>query len=66
MFTDGFLLLLVACALLVAAGLHFAPNGRIDWQVLLAGLVLVILFIPIRRFTLPAALPFELEPYRAL
>ena len=27
---------------------------------------LVILFIPIRRYTLPASLPFNLEPYRLL
>jgi polysaccharide biosynthesis protein PslJ len=65
-FTAGILPLLAACALLAAAGLHFVPAGRIDWQLLLAGLVLVILFIPIRRFTFPAVLPFELEPYRVV
>lgn len=31
---------------------------------LLAGLVLVILFIPIKRYALPGNLPFQLEPYR--
>jgi polysaccharide biosynthesis protein PslJ len=65
-FTDGIVPLLVAASLLVAAGLSFVPAGRVDWQLLLAGLVLVILFIPIRRFTFPAALPFELEPYRVV
>ena len=29
-------------------------------------LILVILFIPIRRYSLPGNLPFELEPYRLL
>ncbi|MGZ8795623.1 MAG: O-antigen ligase family protein, partial [Gaiellaceae bacterium] len=34
------------------------------WPALLAGLVIVILFIPIKRYKLPGNLPFELEPYR--
>jgi len=38
----------------------------IGWPRLLAGLMLVILFIPIRRYSLPGNLPFELEPYRLL
>src|SRR4051794_3526419 len=33
-------------------------------RTLLAGLVLVILFVPIGRYTLPGGLPFQLEPYR--
>jgi O-antigen ligase/polysaccharide polymerase Wzy-like membrane protein len=36
----------------------------LSWRVLIGVLLLVILFIPIRRYSLPAALPFELEPYR--
>jgi hypothetical protein len=40
--------------------------GYIGWPRLLAGLILVILFIPIRRYSLPGNLPFELEPYRLL
>jgi len=35
-----------------------------QWQSLLIALVLVILFIPIRRYTMPVNLPFQLEPYR--
>jgi polysaccharide biosynthesis protein PslJ len=38
----------------------------VRWESLLAGIVLVIFFIPIKRYTLPSALPFNLEPYRLL
>ena len=38
----------------------------VGWPRLLAALILVILFIPIRRYSLPGNLPFELEPYRLL
>jgi polysaccharide biosynthesis protein PslJ len=34
------------------------------WRTLLALILLVILFIPIRRYTVSGNLPFELEPYR--
>jgi O-antigen ligase len=36
------------------------------WRNLLAGLLLVILFVPIGRYTLPGNLPFNLEPYRVV
>jgi hypothetical protein len=36
----------------------------IGWPRLVVGLILIILFIPIRRYSLPANLPFQLEPYR--
>ncbi|MDX6476014.1 MAG: hypothetical protein QOH95_1525 [Gaiellaceae bacterium] len=36
------------------------------WEALLSALVLVVIFIPIRRYTLPGGLPFQLEPYRLL
>jgi O-antigen ligase len=38
----------------------------VAWQHLLAGLILVILLVPIRRYSLPANLPFQLELYRVL
>jgi hypothetical protein len=38
----------------------------LQWRALLALLILVILFIPIRRYTMAGNLPFELEPYRLL
>jgi O-antigen ligase len=34
------------------------------WHTLLSATLLVILLIPIRRYTMPGNLPFELEPYR--
>jgi O-antigen ligase len=36
------------------------------WRNLLSGLVIVILFIPIGRYSLPGNLPFQLEPYRVV
>ncbi len=36
----------------------------IGWPKLIAALILIILFIPIRRYALPGNLPFQLEPYR--
>ena len=41
-------------------------RSLLQWHVLLSLLALVILFVPIRRYTMPGALPFELEPYRLL
>jgi hypothetical protein len=36
------------------------------WRVLLALVVLLILFVPVQMYALPATLPFSLEPYRLL
>jgi O-antigen ligase/polysaccharide polymerase Wzy-like membrane protein len=36
----------------------------IAWPRLVSTLILIILFIPIRRYALPGGLPFQLEPYR--
>lgn len=36
------------------------------WPGFLTALLLVILFLPIRRYRLPGNLPFQLEPYRVL
>ena len=38
----------------------------VPWGMVLGALVLVILFLPIRRYQLPGDLPFQLEPYRVL
>jgi len=35
-----------------------------SWPVLVSVLLLIILFLPIRRYTIALNLPFELEPYR--
>jgi polysaccharide biosynthesis protein PslJ len=41
-----------------------AYRRMLTWRSLLATTVLVVLFIPIKRYSLPGNLPFELEPYR--
>src|SRR5919106_1909393 len=38
----------------------------IGWQQALIAVLLVVLFIPIRRYRFPGDLPFQLEPYRVL
>jgi polysaccharide biosynthesis protein PslJ len=50
----------------VAAIVTFAVGYRwlLQWRALLALTILLILFIPIRRYTLPGDMPFQLEPYR--
>jgi hypothetical protein len=45
---------------------HRFGKGLLTWQTQVSALVLVVMFIPIRRYTLPGALPFQLEPYRLL
>ena len=39
-------------------------RSLVTWQSMLAAMVLVILFIPIRTYSLPGSLPIDLEPYR--
>jgi hypothetical protein len=53
-----------ALSLLIAAILAHRPLT--GWHTLLGLILVVILFIPIRRYTMPGNLPFELEPYRLL
>jgi polysaccharide biosynthesis protein PslJ len=36
------------------------------WRTLLAAAILTAFYIPIRKYTLPSSLPFELEPYRVV
>jgi O-antigen ligase len=36
----------------------------VGWPHLIAALIAIILFVPIRRYALPGGLPFQLEPYR--
>jgi hypothetical protein len=43
-----------------------SSRPTISWRSALIALVLVILFIPIRRYRFPVDLPFQLEPYRLL
>ncbi len=75
-FVFGALALLTAMVLSGSAATELAPlvaiavvvviayKRLLAWPALLSGLVLVILFIPIKRYSLPGGLPFELEPYR--
>jgi polysaccharide biosynthesis protein PslJ len=53
---------------LVTTALGLAAMGRwlTQWRTLLSLVVLVILFVPIRRYTVLSELPFNLEPYRLL
>ena len=55
-------------AFLVTAALviGLAHRAALAWHVQLTAVVLVILFIPIRRYAIPGNLPIDVEPYRAL
>jgi O-antigen ligase len=55
----GTTLLLVLTTLLALTRPAF-----VSWPKMISALILIILFIPIRRYALPASLPFQLEPYR--
>jgi polysaccharide biosynthesis protein PslJ len=54
----------LAPLLLVTAAVTLSWRSVLQWRSLLAAMVLVILFIPIRRYSLPGSLPINLEPYR--
>ena len=75
----GASLVLVAVAVAVGSGLRLAAvplallvfvvavhERLFAWHSLIALTILVILFVPIGRYTLPAALPFQLELYRVV
>jgi polysaccharide biosynthesis protein PslJ len=51
-------------AAVIALGVGY--RRLLAWRSLMVGLVIVILFVPIRRYTIPGHLPFQLEPYRLL
>lgn len=55
---------LAAVALTGVVWLTILHRRLLAWPGLLTGLLLVILFIPIGRYSLPGGLPFDLEPYR--
>lgn len=52
----------------VAGGLAIAAWHRhlLAWSTLLGAVIAVVLFVPIRRYSIGAGLPIELEPYRVL
>lgn len=53
---------------LLAVGVLIAVTHSVlfRWRTLIALIVCVILFIPMKRYNLPASLPMKLEPYRLL
>jgi polysaccharide biosynthesis protein PslJ len=53
---------------LIVVGFVFAAYQRVllAWPTLLGLILVVILFVPIRRYTVGGGLPFELEPYRII
>jgi polysaccharide biosynthesis protein PslJ len=51
-------------ALIVAAAVWY--RQLLAWRTLLVLVLVVIMFIPMRRYELPASLPFKLEPYRVI
>jgi hypothetical protein len=59
-----FMLLVAAIGLLALSRLTIVPT--IPWRALLGALVVVIVFIPIKRYSFETGLPFQLEPYRVL
>ena len=56
----------LAIATILVVAIVIGYRWFLRWDVLTGLLILVILFIPIRRFVLPGNLPFQLEPYRLL
>ena len=56
----GVLAILLAAVTILAVG----HRSILRWNRLIAALLIVVLFVPIGRFKLPAFLPFDLELYR--
>ena len=54
----------IAPVIALTAAAAVAYRSALRWHILLSAMALIILFIPIKRYSLPADLPFELEPYR--
>jgi hypothetical protein len=53
-----------AAILVVVSGLAVGYRLATRWESLVGLTILVVLFIPIKRYKLPGSLPFDLEPYR--
>ena len=54
----------VILVMLVTLATVAVSIGFVAWPRLIGALILLILFVPIRRYFLPVSLPFQLEPYR--
>jgi hypothetical protein len=57
-------LVVAAIVMLVAAPIPLVE--AIPWRVAIGALVLLIAFVPIKRYVFATGLPFQLEPYRLL
>ena len=60
---DRGLKLALAVALVVTAVATF-QRALVGWSTLVCSIVGIVLFVPMRRFALPGALPFQLDLYR--
>src|SRR3954451_18903474 len=54
--------------IVLVCGVVFAAAHRwlLAWRTMLGAIILVILFIQIKRYELPVNIPIQLEPYRLL
>lgn len=57
---------LIAPCVLLATVVLTGHERLLRWESLLGSVILVVFFIPIKRYTLPSQLPFNLEPYRLM
>ena len=57
---------MIGAAALMVALAYVAPYLFRSWRALIALLIIVVLFIPIKRYQFPVHLPFDLEPYRVV
>jgi polysaccharide biosynthesis protein PslJ len=64
--TVGGIVFAVPLAALLLGTALLLRRPYVTWNGVLAAFVLMILFLPIRRYRFPGDLPFELEPYRVL
>jgi hypothetical protein len=55
---------MTVAATLVVGTFALASRVLLRWHSLVGGIVLLIMFIPIKRYKLFSGLPFDLEPYR--
>jgi hypothetical protein len=62
----GLKVITVVPAVLLLIVFALGYRALLSWPAALTALLLVVLFIPIRRYALPGNLPFQLEPYRLL
>jgi len=62
----GFRLTAVAAALLLLGAALLLHAPRLQWRWVVGAIIVVVLVIPIRRYSFGVQLPLDLEPYRLL